>query len=280
MNFLFPLIASIMQASSFTIDKLVLSAKKITHKQYLGISFPAIAILTLIIFLIFQPPLDFSLFQGKYFLLILLAIALSMASNLIFYNALKHDFLSEIQSIELMRDLPLIIFAALIFPDERNYLRIILALIAGISIIWSHWEKKGFKIAKRTLPLLLWNLVANPFRGIISKYLLETWNPISFQLIINGSIGIIFFFLFFKNIKKTPKKAIPYLMLTNFLTTIAWILYFFSFKQSGIIYTVLIFSLQPLLVYLAGIILYKEKIEAKKLASFAIILAAIILAQI
>jgi len=75
-------------------------------------------------------------------------------------------------------------------------------------------------------------------------------------------------------------KALPFLIITNLLTTIAWILYYFSYQISGIIYTVLIFSLQPLLVYAASLIFLKEKFHWKKFAAFMITLAAIIISQI
>lgn len=278
MDFLFPLIAAVMQASSFAFDKLILSIKKATHNQYLLISFPLITIFTLIIFLIFKPHLGLDLFDGNYLLLIMLSIIMMIIGNLIFYNALKQDLLSEIQSIELLRYFPVIIFSALIFPDERNYINIALAMIAAGSIIWSHWEK-GFKIMKPTIILLSWNLIASPFGELISKALLEIWNPISLQLIVDASASIFFIALFYKSIKKLPKGCMPYFLLTNLLTSIAWILYFYSYQSSGIIYTILIFSLQPMLVYFAGIFFFKEKSSKKKTISFFIILAAIIFAQ-
>lgn len=279
MSFIFPFLASILQSASFILDKSILSIKKASREQYLGLSFPLIAIFTFAIFLIFNPPFNSQLFSAKYFFLLALSIIMSIASNLIFYSALKTDLLSEIQTIELLKELPLIIFSAIIFSDERNYFIIALSLISACSVIWSHWQKKGFGIAKKTLPLLIWNLLANPFRGIISKALLEIWNPISLQLIRDGTIGLIFFLIFFKDIKKMPKKAIPFLLLTNLLTSIAWIFYYYSYQSLGIIYTVLIFSLQPLIVYFAGLIFFKEKFSPKKLISFIIILIAIVLAQ-
>jgi drug/metabolite transporter (DMT)-like permease len=126
----------------------------------------------------------------------------------------------------------------------------------------------------------IWIICIAPFGGIVSKTILKTLNPISFQLITNSIIALIFIILFFKSIKRVPKKAYFPLILTNILTTIAWILYFFSYKESGIVYTVLIFSIQPLLVYFTSIILLKEKANAKKIIAFIIILIAIALAQI
>jgi len=279
-SFIFPFSASVLQAASFTLDKVILSIKKVTYKTYVGISFPLIAIFTFIIFLIFDPPLNISLFAGKFFWLILLSIILTIATNLIFYRALKSDLLSEIQTIELFREIPLIIFAALFFPSERNFLIIFLSLIATVSIIWSHWEKGHFRVAKKTLPYLLWTLVMAPFTGILAKTILELWNPISFQLVQNGVVGVLFALIFFKSIKSAPKKSLPFLILTNILTTIAWILYFFSYQISGIVYTVLIFSLQPVLVYFASLLFLKEKFHKKKFAAFIIIILAISLSQI
>ena len=280
MGLFLPLIASILQAASFSLDKLILSIKKATHKQYLVISFPLITIFTFVMFLIVKPSLSWEMILGNNFLLIILAIIITIASNLIFYNALKKDYLSEIQTIELFKNFPLIIFAAILFPDERNVLNIALAIIAAGSIAWSHFENKGFKISQPTIILLLWNLVASPFRGIISKTLLETMNPIVMQLIIDASVSIILLIFLAKEVKKTPKKALPYLIITNILTSIAWVLYFYSYQVSGIIYTVLVFSLQPILVYLVSLIFFKEKFEIKKFVSFMIILASIIVAQL
>ena len=123
-------------------------------------------------------------------------------------------------------------------------------------------------------------MIIAPFGGIISKILLKTFDPISLQLIRDFIIAIVFIIIFLKSIKQTPKKAYLPLILTNILTTIAWILYFFSYQKLGIIYTVLIFSLEPLLVYLTSIFLLKEKINLKKIIAFIIILLAIGIAQV
>ena len=280
MSLILPISAAILQAASFTIDKFTLLIKRVTYKTYIGISFPLAFLFTLIIFLMFKPPLTLELFAGKYLWLLILSIILIIGTNVIFYRALKSDLLSEIQTISLITNIPLIIFAAFIFTDERNILIILLALITIGSVIWSHWEKGHFKIAKKTFPFLVWALIVAPFSGIISKILLEIWNPISLELVRNGAIAFLFIFMFFKSIKSVPKKALPLLLLTNLLTTTAWILYFFSFKILGITQTVLIFSLQPLLVYFSSVYFLKEEFHWKKFAAFIIILVAIFISQI
>jgi len=280
MNFIFPFLAAVLQAGSFTLDKVVLSVRRVSFKTYTGISFPLIFFITLIIFLIFQPPLSLSLFSGKFFWLILASIILAIVINLIFYRALDANRLSEIQTIDLLKNIPIVIFAGFIFADERNSIVIVAALIASIAVIWSHWQKDHFQIAKYTAPFFFSILLFSPIRAVISKELLTIWNPISLELVRSGAIALILGPLFFRYCQKISRKAFFLLVLTNILTSVAWILYYFSYQISGIIYTVLLFSLQPLLVYFAALIFLKEPLRLKKLVAFLIILVSIIVAQI
>ncbi len=280
MNFIFPFLAAVLQAGSFTLDKVVLSVRRVSFKTYTGVSFPLIFFITLIIFLIFQPPLSLSLFYGKLLWLILISIALSITTNLIFYRALDDDRLSEIQTIALLKNIPLIILASFIFTDERNFIVIFLALIASLAVISSYWEKDHFKIAKNTLPFLLCVITLSPLGAIIAKELLTVWNPISLELVRSGAIALILGPLFFRHYERVSAKAFSLLVLTNVLTSVAWILYYFSYQISGIIYTVLLFSLQPILVYFAAIVFLKESFQWKKFIAFFIILIAIVITQI
>lgn len=280
MTFLYPLGAAVFQAASSTLDKVTLSIKKVTYKSYNGISFPLIFLFTLIIFLIIKPNISLENFTPTIIILITISTILSLITNLLYYRALKSDLLSEMQTFSLLSNIPLILLSMIIFSDERNPVIILLAIVSAIVLIWSHYEHHHLKISRKTLPYFIWIILIAPFGGIISKTLLKTLDPISLQLIRDFFIATIFIIIFFKSIKQTPRKAYLPLILTNLLTTIAWILYFFSYQKSGIIYTILIFSLEPLLVYITSLILLKEKTNLKKIIAFIIILIAIILAQI
>jgi len=280
MNFLYPLGAAVLQAASSTLDKVTLSIKKVTYKSYNGISFPLIFLFTLILFLIVKPNLSINQFTPFLIILILVSTIFSIITNLLYYRALKSDLLSEMQTFSLLSHIPLIILTALVFSEERNPIIIILAIISAGFLVWSHYEHHHLKISRKTLPYFIWIMIIAPFGGIISKILLKTFDPISLKLIRDFIIAIVFIIIFLKSIKQTPKKAYLPLILTNILTTIAWILYFFSYQKLGIIYTVLIFSLEPLLVYLTSIFLLKEKINLKKIIAFIIILLAIGIAQV
>ena len=280
MNFLFPILAAILQAGSFTLDKVILSIRRVNFKTYTGISFPLIFLITLVIFFIFRPPLSFDLLTGNLWWLLLISIGITIVTNLIFYRALDNDHLGEIQTLNLLHNIPIIIFASIIFTDERNFYIIIPALIASSAIIWSHWEHHRFKIAKYTLPFIIWSLSIAPIGASILKILLVSWNPISLELVRSGVIALILGPLFIKYAQRISLKTFSLLLITNILTSIAWILFYFSYQRLGIIYTILIFSLQPLLVYFASVFLLKEPLHWKKVTAFAIVLLSIGIAQV
>jgi drug/metabolite transporter (DMT)-like permease len=280
MPIIYPISAAILQSGSMTFDKVILSMKKMNYKNYIGISFPLIFLFTLIIFLIFKPEFNPEFFQLKYIILIFLLIIIIFVTNILYYKALKKDLLSEMQTLSLLKGIPLILFAAIIFPNERNPIIIILSIIAVGSIIWSHWEHHHLKISRDTLPFLLWILSIGAFGGVIYKLVLDVMSPITIQLITDGAIVLILTPLYYKDIKTISKKALPLILLTNFLTSIAWILYYFSYQISGIIYTVLLFSLQPVLVYFISLIFLKEKFHWKKFTAFIIIIIVIVISQV
>lgn len=280
MNFLFPILAAILQAGSFTLDKVVLSIRRVNFKTYTGVSFPLIFLTTLVIFFIFRPPLSLDLLAGNLWWLLFVSIGITIVTNLVFYRALDDDKLEEIQTLDLLHNIPIVIFASIIFTDERNFFVIISALIASFAVIWSHWEHHHFKIAKHTLPFLIWSLFVVPIGESISKILLANWNPISLELVRAGAVALILCPLFAKYAQRISFKAFLLLLTTNILTSIAWILFYFSYQRSGIIYTILVFSLQPLLVYLASVFFLREQFRWKKATAFAIVLLSIGVTQI
>lgn len=280
MNSLLPFLGAILQSVSFTLDKAILSLKKTGYKTYVGLSFPLIFFFDLIIFLIFRPPISTTLFAGALLWIFLARAGMSIGSNLFYYRALAKDTLGELTMLGLLSGLPVIIFSAMAFPDERNFFIIILAVISSAAIIWSHWENHHFEIKKDTLSFLFWFLFVVPFGAVLSKIILGFWNPIVLMLFQDGLVALILGWLYLKESLKVPRGAILFLLFTNVMSSAGWILYYFSVQKSGIIYTGLLFSIQPLLTYFASVVFLKEGLNRKKVLAFLIVLAAVGMAQI
>ncbi|OGF52252.1 hypothetical protein A3I27_01820 [Candidatus Giovannonibacteria bacterium RIFCSPLOWO2_02_FULL_43_11b] len=278
MDLIFPILSAVLQAASFSLDKVILSFRKIDFRAYIGISFPLIFFINLLIFFAFDSPISRELIY-KTFWWLFASVALTIASNVIYYRALKHDKLSEMEVIGLLTALPVIIFSGIIFSDERNYVILIPAIIASIAIVWSHLKRGHLLIKKDTLPFLIWSLTMAPLAAAVSKILLADWNPISLEMLRMGVVTAAIMPFFQKQIKTISTSALWLLALTNVLTSVAWILFYFSYQRSGIIYTMLLFSIQPLLVYFVAIFILKEKIDRKKLIAFVVVLISIAIAQ-
>ena len=272
--------AAVLQGSSFVLDKTILSIRRIGYREYTSVSFPIIFLIGLIIFFIFRPPLAHELFSNSLLILLLAGIVLSLGNNILFYRALDKDRLGELQIFDLLSNIPVILVSGLIFTDERNLFIIVPALVASFAIVWSHWEHHHLSLAKKTTPYVIWIMISMPIGAAISKQLLTLWNPIALELFRNGGMAIVLGLLFANSVKNIPPRGWALLLATNSLSAIAMILFYFSYKFSGVVYTVLIFSLQPILVYLSSLLFLKEPFQRKKAIAFAIVLVSIITAQI
>lgn len=275
-----PLLAAFLQAGSLTLDKVILSIRGMSYQAYVGLSFPLSFIMAFVVFLAMRPPIFAAHFWGMAGFLLFAAICYGVGVNFTFYRALKHDGLAELETIALLAGIPVVIFIGLVFADERNFTVLIPALIASIAVVWSHWERKHFHFARRTLLFLVWVLVAAPLSVAVTKMLLQWWHPISLELVRSGSVAIIFGYLYFRHKRHVPVHAASLLLLTNALTTFAGIFILFSYQRSGVVYTALLFSIQPLLVYLAAVFFLKEKLQLKKALAFMAVLGSIAVAQV
>lgn len=280
MNFIIPVLSSFLTASSRTFDKAVLNFRGISSKIYNAISFPFYALFSFILMILFSMKFNPLIVNEEYFFFFAISIFFLAFTNLVFYRALKKNKLTEIEMISLMGYLPLIILSGIIFTDERNYKIILFSLIAVIVLIWGHWEKHHIKLAKNTEYFLYWMILIIPINGILSKKLLEVWDPLQLLFARDLIISLIFIPLFLRHFRGMEKKAWIYTALGAFIGTFGAFLYYYSYQISGIVLTVLVFSLAPLFVYLMSYVFLKEKFDLKKFIAFIMILVCIVLSRV
>lgn len=276
---LFPIIAAFLQATSITLDKFILSLGRVNFRTYTGVSFPLSFLVNLVLFFLFRPLLPDNWFGGYYGWLLFASIIMGVLTNILFYRALDYDKLGEIETLGLLNMFPVIMFSSIFFADEQNFTIIVPAFIASGAIVWSHWERHHFTIAKATLPFFVWSLTIAPISAALSKELLDIWNPIALEAIRTGALAALFLFIFRDAITHVPTHALRLLIVTNILTTCAWVLFYFGYQRLGIIHTLLLFSLQPFLVYIASIFLLKERPSWRRSVAFAIVLVSIGIAE-
>jgi uncharacterized membrane protein len=279
MNTLFPIFAAILQATGATLDKVILSIKRVSFRTYMGVAFPFYFLSVSVLYFIFRPGISYELFSGLLGFLLVLSIIEIITANIFYYRALDSDNLGEVEMIYLVSAVPIIIFSSIFFVDERNMVVVALALVASCALLWGHWERKHIRIHKKTLYLFLWIMIGAPLNAILTKELLQIWHPLSLELIRGGALALVFFLLFRKYAERIPVRALPLLIITNIFFAGSNVLFYMGYQQLGIVYTVLLFSLEPLLVYTASLLYLKEKAHPRKIIAFGIVLISVTIAQ-
>jgi drug/metabolite transporter (DMT)-like permease len=273
-------LAAVLQAASFTCDKAILNIRRISYKTYTAVSFPLLLLFDCAIWAIFRPRLDWGLLDGQIGVLVIASILTLVVTNLLYYRALKEDQLSEINVVSLTAAIPVILVNGLIFADERRLAIVVPALVAALAVVWAHWENHRLHFAKHTPSFLLWLWFTAPLNAAAAKVILHTWSPITLELVRDGVMALILLPLFHASIKRIPARGWWLLLATNALSSSAWMLYFLGYQRIGVIASALVFSLQPLLVYFAGVVILKEPFAPRKFIAFLIVLASIAVSQL
>ena len=80
MAFLFPILAAVAQASSVTLDKVILGMRRVDFRDYTGVSFPLLFLITLVAYLIIRPPLRPEFLLGSMGLFLAASAAIVLVS--------------------------------------------------------------------------------------------------------------------------------------------------------------------------------------------------------
>lgn len=272
---MFAFIAAVLQAGSTILDKTFFNHSHKGYQSYIIISFPLVAIFSGIALVLFDIDIDASQLAGETIGWLLLSVCVILGSNILYYRAMAVDAVHEVQLIGLLNKLPTILLTSLLFSGERHIATILAALVAVLVVFWSHFDHHQFKLKLATRQFLFYEMLVSPFAVIAAKVLLETLHPIVFEFLRTLALALLVAPFFWSHIKAIELRSMLTLLVTNIITTIAWILYAFSIQTYGILYSILIFSLQPLLVYVASLALLKERFEWKKAVALIVVLFAI-----
>jgi len=271
-----PLIASIAGAANQVYSKISLSKDKIDYKVFTVLSFLIIFCILLIASPFFFEMPMFTLEIVPYFIAL---IVVGGTWNLLSFYGMSHDKLSEYEPLISTAPLFSVILAVLVYSEERNLKLIVFSIIAGLALIWNHVEKKHLVFNKYSLAILASSLLI-AIENIILKKLLTVFDPINLYFYRVTVILIILFIIFRPNPKQLAHKKLNHTIVANMLITIQAIFIFWSFAAYGIIKTVLILNLIPVVVYIASVFILKEKMSKKNIITAAVVLLCVIAVQV
>lgn len=279
MNFIIPALAAVSQSASFLMDKAALRVRGMTFGGYLGMSFPLLFVFSLVLLVVFAPPFPRELFAWPMSGIFGLSAFLIIIMNVVFYRAMAKDEMQELEVLELLERIPAILVTAAVFSDERSPVIVGAALASSLAIAWSHWTGKKFSIKRTSLQFILLGFITAPVRVGLTKILLTAWSPVSLEIARNAIFSAVLWPAYRHDMQAVPRRAAFMVIGANVLTFAAAILGHMSYQLSGVVYTILLMSLQPFLVYLGAVFFLGERFHPRKFAAFLVVLASILAVQ-
>lgn len=274
----FPIIAAIALAGATVFEREILKRKSISIEKYLILG-------TLVMILIMAPLLYFfwkiesPAWELKNIFIFILVIISSVLANMFTFYSVKGEKINNLEPAKMLEPLFTILLALLfsVFIKgmyESNTKIILPSIIAGLTLIMSHVEKKHLKINKYFLSAILGSLFF-AFEIVLSMLILNFYSPITFHIIRCIGISIIVMLIFKPKLFPTNKKLKLHIILVGIIWTAYRIITYYGYIKIGVISTTLILMMGPIFIYTFAKIILKEKINTRNIISSVIILACV-----
>jgi drug/metabolite transporter (DMT)-like permease len=272
-----PILAAVSRATEIIVDKEVLSRQKLHFKTYLLGGFTFVLLIATVIGLTWGK-ISPSFFQLPYLLAFIGIVGTAVGWNSIFYRAIQKEKLSDAEPFILATPLMVILISAIFIPEERKWGYIILAIIASLSVIISRFHRKNFHFNIYSLALVGYAILF-AFEALFIKVILNVCNPFALYPLRVLFVMTILAFIFKSSFKGLNHKNWISLFAVGFIANAYHLLLYFSYDRYGVSVTALFTVLEPILVYIASLFLFKEKFNWRNVIAAAIVLACVIYAQ-
>lgn len=267
-------LAALIEPIQLIGTKKIFGKKKINYKSFLVLNMFFIFFFSSIAYIFWG---DFNLERISIFIFYLFAIEifLSFMFNILFYYALSGEKVSRVQPIAMLVPVFSIAMATLVFPDERNWPVVAIAVFAAFVLAISRIERHHLVINKYSLAMLGFVLVIS-IQALFAKALLEVFSPVAFYTIRVGILTFLFALFLRPNLKVFGKKRTSAVFWLSLLITAQMLSWFFAIEQIGIVQSSLIFLLGPVLTLVASRFYLKEKISKKAIIANTVIVICVV----
>ena len=274
-----PFIAAIAVGISTVVDKVGLSKRSIPVRQYVPFLF-----LYLFFFTALATPflgrINWSLLLSPQFLfLFLIMIVLAVAWNIFYYESLQKEKLYEFESIVMLAPLVTIVMSWLFFPETWDVRIGVVAVIAALALVWSHWDKHHIKLSHYSLNMLV-AIVMLAMEDIVVTELLrdQIASPIGLYAI-RTLILFGFFFAYYRpEVRRVSKTTLNVISLSGLLGSLSMVLKYYGYQKLGIPFTALVMLAAPMAVYIGSATVIHERMKWKVVVAALIIAVAIVYA--
>ena len=275
---MFAFIAALAQAGGIIVDKIILTRRRMEIHVFIPVLFLFLFLITGIL----MPHLgkiSLEIFKPYYLVIFLLMIAVAIIWNIFYYQGVQKEKVHEFELIIMFQPLLTILLAAVLIEKNTNIHLLIAAIIASLSLIFSHLRKNHFELSSGSRGLIL-AVIFMSIEIILQKIILEVFSPVALYFVRTGIIFLIFLFLYQPRLRQVSNAHLFLLLATSALGVIQMITKFYGFQSYGVIYTSLILILSPVLVYITSTILLHERLKLRTVLSALAIIGCIVYATL
>ncbi|HEY8109114.1 MAG TPA: EamA family transporter [Patescibacteria group bacterium] len=272
-----PFIAVLSEVAGKTIDKLNFNRHKIGSNELIVLLFGTILAGILISLPVIRPPLpDVSLALGA---ALALMIVVSFGQNYFDFKGLSTTNLAIREPISNFQPILASFLAFAIFPSERE-IKYVAAIVLGSFVLYWGNSNRRFRLQWNAGALyFLLAAVCSAILASIYKFGLETLDP--FYLLLIRTVGILALAPLLMRqlgprLRKLNRKQVGYGIAGGIAYLIGNLAEYYSIRDLGLNFTILILLLGPSLFYLSCALVLKERVTAKQVATSAALLAIII----
>lgn len=257
------------------IDKIALSKNRIPLKGFEVFLFLFLCFFTAI-FVPFLGKINYQLaFNPTYLVVFLVMVATAISWNIFYYKGLQKENLNEFELIITLTPLITTFLAGLFLAEERNWAVIQASVVASLALILAHIRKRHLVFSQYSLGLIICVFLFS-LEMIFQKILLRAYSPVSLYFFRTMIVFIFFLIIYRSKISDISLKNYGLIIVSAVTGATQMVLKFYGFDVFGVVYTTLILTLAPILVYFASFFIFKEKLSLRKMAAAVVILGCIV----
>ena len=279
----YPLVAALLTAGDIVYEKYIFAISKLKNKQNVFVPVMFIfAFIFLTIFVVIFPGMaevKQEAYQPLYLLLMLLVVMIACLRNMLYYYSFQREGLGEIEPFMSFVPLLTILIAGIAYPQETNIQIFALAIIAALTLVFTHIRKKHLVLDRALWPIII-AIVLEAGENNIVRELLRFYSPVAMYMLRSFFIAITLIIFLRPHFEKVKKKEVANLGFISLLWVLVMVFTYYAYQKVGVVYTSLIMMLSPMLIVFGSKWFLKERKATKRnIIALIIIITCVIAAQ-
>ncbi len=274
-------LASLGYAGGVLIDKYELSKRHFPLRLYLPLLFAMLAFVTGVIMVLKPSTISISedAGQGSYVVAFIAMIALATTWNIYYYRGLKRETVQQFDLILLIEPLATVAMASIFFVQERNAVRLLLALIAAIMLIIAHVRRSRVVFNTFARGLLIAVFLIS-LEVLVIRVLLDVYSPVLLYFLRTLALTVAFLGIYRPSFKHLSLADFSITFVVALFGVLQMVSRFFGYAFGGVVLTTLLLLLGPVIVESISLFFLKERMTHKTALAFMVIILCVYYASI